>query len=142
MRADISAGPVTLRDLFNVMPFDNSLVKLTMTGAQLRAALDRGVGAAHVVQVGGLSAQYRRSKPPHERVAAAAVGGAPLDDAKTYSVATIDFLVMGGDGYQEFGLAVSSEPTGMLARDALRACAEKQKTISPPPAGRLKDLGD
>ncbi len=45
IRADIAAGPVTLRDLFNVMPFDNTLVKLKMTGAQVRSALDHGVGS-------------------------------------------------------------------------------------------------
>ncbi len=141
IRADISAGPVTLRTLFGVMPFDNALVKVKMTGAQLRAVLDRGVGAARLIQVGGIAAQYHRAKPAHERLVSATVGGAPLDDAKIYSVATLDFLVAGGDGYDEFA-AAASEPAGMLARDALRACAEKQKTISPPASGRLKDLGN
>lgn len=142
IRADIAAGPVTLRSLFNVMPFDNALVKLKMTGAQVRSALDHGVGAARLIQVAGVDVSYRRPKPRHERLVSAAVGGAPLDDAKTYSVATLDFLVMGGDGYDEFAAAASSEPTGTLARDMLRACAEKQKTISPPAPGRLKALGD
>jgi len=139
MRADIPAGPVTLRHLFSVMPFDNSIVKLTMTGAQLRAALDHGVGSPRLVQVGGLTAEFRRKKPRGERLGAVTVGGAPLDDAKTYSVATLDFLVEGGDGY-EFGKAATKEPTGELARDVLRACAEKQKTIAPPVPGRLKAM--
>jgi 2',3'-cyclic-nucleotide 2'-phosphodiesterase (5'-nucleotidase family) len=142
MRSDIAAGPVTLRALFSVMPFDNSLVKLKMTGAQVRAALDRGVGAGRMVQVGGVAARYHRAKPRGERLVSATVGGLPLDDAKTYAVATLDFLVDGGDGYDEFGAAASREATGMLARDALRACAEKQRTISPPTPGRLKDLGE
>jgi 2',3'-cyclic-nucleotide 2'-phosphodiesterase (5'-nucleotidase family) len=142
MRADIAAGPVTLRELFSVMPFDNALVKLKMTGAQVRSVLDHGVGSARLIQISGAATQYHRGKPRHERLVSATVGGGPLDDAKTYTVATLDFLVMGGDGYTEFGEASSSEPTGLLARDALRACAEKQKVISPPPSGRLKDLGN
>jgi 2',3'-cyclic-nucleotide 2'-phosphodiesterase (5'-nucleotidase family) len=142
IRADIPAGPVTLRHLFSVMPFDNSIVKLKMSGAQLRSALDHGVGAPRPVQIGGMTAEFRRMRPRHERLGAATVGGSALDDAKTYSVATIDFLVEGGDGYEEFGKAESQEATGVLARDVLRSCAEKQKTISPPASGRLKALGD
>ncbi|MFI5362882.1 MAG: bifunctional metallophosphatase/5'-nucleotidase [Elusimicrobiota bacterium] len=141
IRADMPAGPVTLRRIFSVMPFDNELVKLRMTGAQVRSALDHGVAAARRIQSAGIGAEYRRAAPRHERVVSATVGGAPLDDAKTYSVATLDFLVMGGDGYDEFGAAASREPTGLLARDVLAACARKQKTILPPPSGRLKSLG-
>lgn len=141
IRADIPAGPVTLRHLFSVMPFDNSIVKVKMTGAELRSALDHGVGSPRLVQVGGMTAEFHRRRPRHERLGAVAVAGAPLDDAKTYSVATLDFLVAGGDGYDEFGKA-PSEPTGALARDVLRTCAEKQKTIAPPPPGRLKSLGE
>ncbi len=139
MRADIPAGPVTLRTLFSLMPFDNSIVKVKMSGADLRSALDYGVGAGRIVQIGGMTAQYRRPHPRHERLGAVTVAGAPLDDAKTYSVATLDFLVAGGDGYEEFAKGVQ-EPTGVLARDVLRACAEKQKTLSAPAPGRLKAL--
>lgn len=143
MRADIPAGPVTLRTIFSVMPFDNSIVKLKLTGAELRSALDHGVGSPRLVQVGGLSAEYHRMRPRHERLAAVSVGGAPLDDKKVYTVATLDFLVSGGDGYTEFAKAEAErddEKTGALARDVLRACAEKQKTIAPPARGRLKSL--
>ncbi|MBI5201828.1 MAG: 5'-nucleotidase C-terminal domain-containing protein [Elusimicrobia bacterium] len=140
IRADIPAGPVTLRHLFSVMPFDNAVVKVTMTGAQLRSALDHGVGSPRLVQVGGLPAEFRRLSPRHERLGAVTVGGAALDDAKTYTVATLDFLVEGGDGYDEFGKAAAKEPTGERARDVLRACAENQKTLAPPVPGRLKAM--
>jgi 2',3'-cyclic-nucleotide 2'-phosphodiesterase (5'-nucleotidase family) len=142
MRADIAAGPVTLRSIFSVMPFDNSMVKLTMTGGQLRSALDHGVGSGRLVQVSGITARYRRPAPRHERLVAASVGGAAIEDGKTYTVATLDFLVAGGDDYTEFKHAMASEPTGVLARDVLRECAERQKTIAPPPAGRLTAVGD
>lgn len=141
MRADIAAGPVTLRTLFSLMPFDNTLVKLKMSGGDLRSALDHGVGSGRIVQIGGVTAEYHRPHPRHERLGAVTVGGAPLDDAKTYSVATLDFLVAGGDGYEEFAKG-AQEPTGVLARDVLRACAEKQKNIAPPAPGRLKSLGE
>jgi 2',3'-cyclic-nucleotide 2'-phosphodiesterase (5'-nucleotidase family) len=140
IRSDIPAGPVTLRRIFNVMPFDNGLIKLKMTGAQLRAVLDHGMGSPRLVQLAGAVVEFVPGAPAGGRLSSAAVGGAPLDDAKTYSVVTLDFLVSGGDGYQEFASA-PQEATGVLARDVLKECAQKQKNIAPPAAGRLKAKG-
>ena len=139
IRADIAAGPVTLRSLFEAMPFDDTIVKLTMNGALLRATLDHIMGSPKIAQVSGMTAEFGPLKPPHQRLGAVTVGGAPLDDAKTYSVATLDFLA---GSYEEFSQGSPQQDTGTLARDVLRVCAEKQKTISPPAPGRLKALGD
>ncbi len=138
IRADIPAGPVTLRALFNAMPFDNLLVKLMMKGVALRAVFDHGVGMERIAQISGAKIEYYRPKPAHERIAAAAIAGAPLDDAKTYSIATLDFLANRGDGYSVFDRFVSSEATGALARDLLNECARKQSVIAVPASGRLK----
>jgi len=139
LRADIPAGPVTARRLFEALPYEDQIVRLEMTGAQLRAALDRVVGATQIAQVSGMTAEFSKNKPPHERLGAVTVAGAPVDDAKSYSVATVEFVA---GSYEEFSLAGPARETGTRARDALRACAENQKTIAPPPAGRLKDLGE
>lgn len=137
IRAELPAGAVTLRAVFNVMPFDNALVKLSMKGSALRQVFDHGVGMAKIAQISGASIEYYRMKPAGERLAAVSVGGAPLDDAKTYSIATLDFLTNGGDGYGVFDRFVSSEATGAFARDLLNACARKQGVIAAPAAGRL-----
>ncbi len=65
------------------------------------------------------------------------VGAAALDDSKNYTIATLDFLTNGGDGYS-FDRFISSETAGILARDALVDCARRQGTIVAPAAGRLK----
>lgn len=137
IRSDLPAGPVTLRSLFNVMPFDNYLVNLSMKGADLRAVLEHGLGMGRMAQISGASASVRRKAPAGARLAAASVGGRPLDDARLYKVTTIDFMVNGGDGYDAFARAADRRETGVLARDALRACAEQQKTLAVPAAGRI-----
>jgi 2',3'-cyclic-nucleotide 2'-phosphodiesterase (5'-nucleotidase family) len=142
IRAEIPAGPVTLRTIFNLMPFDNALVKLNMKGADLRAAFDHGVGIGKIAQVSGANIEYYRPKPAGERIASVTVGGAPLDDAKTYSIATLDFLISGGDGYDVFDRFVSSEATGALARDLLNECARKTGVVAAPATGRLKLRGN
>ena len=138
IRSDIPAGPVTLRRLFEAMPFDDNVVKVKLTGAQLRSALDHVIGSPKIAQLGGMTAEYRQLKPRHERLVSVTAVGAPIDDARVYSVGTLDFLA---GSYEEFSWGGPAE-TVALARDALRACAEKQKTIAPPAAGRLKDLGE
>ncbi|MEK7381727.1 MAG: bifunctional UDP-sugar hydrolase/5'-nucleotidase [Elusimicrobiota bacterium] len=137
IRADIPAGPMTPRTIFNVMPFDNALVKLQMKGAVLRDVLDHGAGMARINQIAGPSIVFRRGRPKGRRLVSAELGGAPIDDAKSYSVAALDFIVMGGDGFNAFSQADASEPTGVLAREVLRQCAERQKTVVAPPAGRM-----
>jgi len=138
IRSEVPAGPVTLRAIFNVMPFDNALVKLDMKGSDLRSAFDHGVGMDRIAQISGASVEYYRPKAAGERLASVAVGGAPLDDAKTYSIATLDFLTNGGDGYSVFDRFISSEATGALARDLLNECARKQGVVMAPATGRLK----
>ena len=64
IRAEIQAGPVTLRDIFNVMPFDNALVTLTMKGSDLRAVFDHGVGMGKIAQVSGAKIEYFPDQPP------------------------------------------------------------------------------
>jgi 2',3'-cyclic-nucleotide 2'-phosphodiesterase (5'-nucleotidase family) len=138
VRADIAAGPVTLRTIFNVMPFDNMLVKLWMRGPDLRAVFDHGVGMERIAQLSGAVVEYRRPAPAGERVKAVSVGGSPLDEAKTYSIGTLDFIVSGGDGYSVFDRFVSSEAAGIRARDVLIKCAQDKGTVVAPPIGRLK----
>ncbi|UPT74430.1 MAG: 5'-nucleotidase C-terminal domain-containing protein [Elusimicrobiota bacterium] len=138
IRADLPAGPVTLRSIFNVMPFDNAIVKLVMKGSDVRAALDHGVGMGRIAQFSGVALEYKRPAESGSRLVSAAVAGAPLDDAKTYTIATLDFLTNGGDGYSVFDRFVSSEPTGILARDMLNGCARKQGVVAAPAPGRLK----
>ncbi len=141
IRSDIPAGPVTLRRLFGVMPFDNDLVLARMTGAQVRSMLEHAVVSPRLDQISGAVVTFRPGPAGARGLVSATIGGAPLDDAKTYSVVTLDFLVSGGGGYREFAQASSRAALGVPARDALRACAETQKLLAPPAPGRLKAQG-
>jgi 5'-nucleotidase / UDP-sugar diphosphatase len=110
IRADklYPAGTVLLRrDILSELPFGNTTVKLEVTGAQLLEALETGVseveqGAGRFPQVAGLRFRYDPARPAGSRVIEVTVGGAPLDPAARYSVATNDYMAGGGDGYAVF----------------------------------------
>jgi 5'-nucleotidase/UDP-sugar diphosphatase len=50
------------------------------------------------VHVSGVTAQYDLARPAAARIVSVAVGGAPIDDARQYTVAFTDFMATGGDG--------------------------------------------
>ncbi|MBI5362185.1 MAG: bifunctional metallophosphatase/5'-nucleotidase, partial [Planctomycetes bacterium] len=94
IRADIDAGPVTRREVFEIMPFDNSLVTVTMTGAQLSELVRRSVeGTAHSgLEFSGLVVQVRVDAEKKRTLAGLLVVGAPVDAAKSYRVAMNSFM--------------------------------------------------
>src|SRR5690606_30587069 len=99
------AGSVlTRRDVFTEMPFGNRIVMVTVSGADLLAALENGfsqaeTGAGRFPQVSGIVVEADLTKPPGQRVVTAMVNGQPLDPAATYKLATSNFQQAGGDGY-------------------------------------------
>ncbi|MCE9667806.1 bifunctional metallophosphatase/5'-nucleotidase [Myxococcus stipitatus] len=108
LRSDavLPAGVLTRRDLHGLMPYTDSLVVVTVSGATLRAALENGVSLSRedarpgrFLQVSGLRYTFDARKPEGERVRQVTVQGRPLDPAATYRLATLSFLTSGKDGY-------------------------------------------
>ena len=119
IRADLPAGTVTWGQLFAVVPFQNYVVRLTVTGAVLKAALEHAVGAADArAHVSGITVRVTPSNPAGQRVTAVMLaGGRPLVDTAAYTLAVPDFMAAGGSGYAM--LRVPAENTGVVDLDAL-----------------------
>jgi len=121
VRADalIAPGKLTQRDLLSILPFKNKLIKIEVTGATLRAALEHGVARSaedsepgRFPQVSGVQFTFDASRSPGSRIVDVKVNGLPLDDAKNYTLTTSTFLALdGGDGYAMFkGARVVTPP--------------------------------
>lgn len=114
IRADLTynVGDLTKRDVLSILPFNNPIVKIEITGKTLRETLEHGVARSaasednepgRFPQVSGMSFKFDTTKPIGNRVGEILIGGQPLDDTKIYTLATSDFLVSrGGDGYVMF----------------------------------------
>ena len=92
IRIDMPKGDIILDDMLSMFPFKNQLVYVEHTGKQLRTILEemaadrfQVLGGVRVVADGG-------------KLVSAEIGGEPLDDEKIYGLATITFLLEGGDG--------------------------------------------
>ncbi len=126
IRADLPAGPVTYRMLFELQPFGNNLVVARLTGRELRSALEYAVrgGSAHV-HVSGVTMTFDPRKPDGQRLVQVLVAGKPLRDGATYSLAVNDFMSTGGDGFTMFN-GLDWRVTGMTCLDALVAWLQRQ----------------
>jgi len=98
---------LTRRDVLAELPFGNRLITIEISGADLRRAIENGLSllpnpAGRFPQVSGLAIEADVSRPPGSRITSIKVGDAALDEAKTYRVATNDFMGRGGDGYSMF----------------------------------------
>jgi 5'-nucleotidase len=151
VRADSIIGPgkLTQRDLLSTLPFKNKLVKIEVTGATLRAALEHGVSRSAedsepggFPQVSGIQFTFDASRPPGSRVVEAKVNGLPIDDAKKYSLTTTTFTGLdGGDGYTMFKGATVIIPPDRASTDAEAVKkAIGTRPIAPKVEGRIKRL--
>jgi hypothetical protein len=93
VRVDMPAGPVMLDDIMSMFPFRNNLCYVALRGRDLRAVFEQMASTTWQI-VGGCKAVVRDGK-----LESVTIGGEPLDDDKLYGVATISFLLNGGDGY-------------------------------------------
>ncbi|MBP7375553.1 MAG: 5'-nucleotidase C-terminal domain-containing protein [Pyrinomonadaceae bacterium] len=156
IRADLTYEPgvLTKRDVLSILPFNNPIVKVEMAGKVLKQILEHGVARSgsgedsepgRFPQVSGVRFEYDTTKPTGSRVVSVTVGGAPLDEAKTYTVATSDFLVSrSGDGYTMFkdGKLLTNAATAPKDSDMFEAAIKSSPnaTISPVLDGRIKRI--
>ena len=163
IRTSIKKGEVRVKDVYSVLPFDNYIVAIKLTGQQIRESLEHGVSAVEdeegrFPQVSGLTFTYSPSEKRGSRIKEISVAGHSIDFDREYVVATNDFLAAGGDGYKAFGEAIKSSrdfsvmggmmkgekvvysDSGRWLRDVVVECIKGKKKIAPKVEGRIIEI--
>ncbi len=111
IRESFDAGPVTMAEVLAVLPFQNTLATMSLSGADVVAALENAVsegsGAGRFPQVAGLTFRWSLEPGPdgarvRDVMVRGADGFAPIEPEKRYLVATNNYLRRGGDGFTMF----------------------------------------
>jgi 5'-nucleotidase len=121
-------GQVTYGEVFTVQPFNNLVVTVTVTGAQLKEVLEQqfvgyaGQTTTKILQVSaGFTYTYSASAPLGSKVSDIRLNGVPIDPAATYKVSTNDFLANGGDGFTNLTAATDRVTAPGFDVDSLAA---------------------
>ena len=137
------AGNVTYREAATVQPFANTLVTLTMTGAQIKSVLEeqwQPAGSARpFLKLGvsdGLVYSYDPTAAQGSRITSITFDGAPLDPAAAYTVAANSFLAGGGDNFATFKGIEDKRDTGKIDLQSMVDWFDANGTAAPDYAQR------
>jgi 5'-nucleotidase len=140
-------GNVTYNEIFNVQPFGNSLVTLTLTGEQIDTLLEQqfnnpAVGQSRILQVSnGFTYSWSQSAPAGSKVDPASItlNGVPVNPASLYRVTVNSFLAEGGDNFTVLRLG-TNRLGGAVDLDAVEAYFLAYSPVAPGPQNRITVL--
>ena len=145
VRVSLPAGDINYAAAFQMMPFANNLVVMTLTGAQLKSVIEQQYSGAappagerpHVLAASaGFTYQVNMGRPVANRVLDIRLNGGPIDPAKHYRVAVNNYLAAGGDGLTAFTAGTDIIDRGIIDLDALVAWIGPGRT--PPAPSRIR----
>ncbi len=150
LRADLRAGPLTYGDVYEVLPFDNSVATLTLSAPDVRKLLEAAFSSRKgVFQVSGIELLISRCPSRRRLKDVTLPGGKALDSKSSYRVVMPDFLARGGDGLGPFLATVDPSridfgaSRGLSFRDTLvEFWAHQKPAFVAPKPGRVKFAPD
>jgi 2',3'-cyclic-nucleotide 2'-phosphodiesterase (5'-nucleotidase family) len=135
LRVPIGAGPITVGQMFELMPFENLLSVLVLSGSQVKVLCDQ-LASARGEPISGFS--FRIASEGDRRWAEdIRVGQEPLDPEAKYRLVTNDYLASGGGNLTPLHSPVAREDLNVLLRDAFIDFIREKGVIEPELEGRI-----
>ncbi len=138
---------IKIRDILAELPFNNRVVVVEMTGEALLQAMENGlaqvpVPAGRFPQVSGIKLVFDPKRPMRSRVISMEVAGKPVEPARIYRIAILDFLARGGDDYITFREAkrVTPDADAPLLANEVIAYLKSLGVVRIKPEGRIVSL--
>jgi len=137
IRTSLPKGAVRVYDIYSIFPFDNYILYFDIQGSDLRKVLQKMIDRGRIEVLSNVEIVVKGKEALKMKVA-----GAPIDDNRTYRMATINFLLDGGDGVSLKSMAHNLVETKVYIRDAIvdymREQMERGETIVLKEDGRVK----
>lgn len=134
IRSALPAGQITEFDLYKTYPYGDNITFLTMKGSALIKALEASLNAQdNFPQIAGFTVQYMQTSGGKRITRVTLDNGRIVRPENTYRVAVTDHVLSGGFGHDEFINALEFKSTFVEARQIMRSCLVRQKTVEVPP---------
>ena len=148
VRVSLPAGDIRYDKAFSMMPFGNNLVVITLTGAQLKTAIEQQYAIpiragftrpAALAPSEGFTYAIDMARPKGDRLVEMRLNGKAIDPNGRYRVALNNYLASGGDSLTGFTTCTDITDKGIVDLDALVAWIAPGRT--PPTANRIRLVG-
>lgn len=138
IRTSLDAGPITYAELYAVLPFDNVLVGLDLTGAQIQTMIEDSINEqGSQIQVSGMQFTWSPGKKKGERVSQIMIGGWVLEPESVYRVVTVDYLYTHPQYERSLGQGTDLI-YGELHLDAVIEYVTAHSPVAPQIEGRIR----
>lgn len=135
---------LTRKDVLTELPFGNLTTLMTISGADLRMALEESLSqvedlAGRFPHLSGMKLVFDARRPKMNRIVSIEVGGKPLDPQATYKLAANEYIAAGGDGYLSLkkGTSIIDASAAPLMATVVMDYIQGKGTIAPAVEGRL-----
>ena len=148
VRVSLPSGEIKYADAFQMMPFGNNLVVMTLTGAQLKAVVEQqyagtppaaGLRPHALASSAGFTYTVDMSRPAGDRVEDMRLNGKAVAPGARHRVVLNNYLASGGDGLSKFTAGTDITDRGIIDLDALVAWLAPGR--APPAADRIRLVG-
>jgi 5'-nucleotidase len=142
---------ISISQVLEALPFGNRLIQFDLTGADVLSSLENGISTIEAdpeasggrfLQVAGLKFSADLEKPVGSRVKEVLIGTAstgykPLDKAAIYRIASLDYMLSGGDGYTMFKNGKNIRGGDVPEEQAVMDYLKANSPVSPKVEGRI-----
>lgn len=134
IRNQISAGNVTVGNIYAVSPFDNFLVFIALKGSELKKIFNRFDPQKDNAPFAGVKVRYENGSP-----VVTLLDGSPIVDERIYKMVTVDFIADGGDNIMSGIVFERKVPSDVVLREFVIAEIQKMTKLGQPVVGNLDD---
>jgi 2',3'-cyclic-nucleotide 2'-phosphodiesterase (5'-nucleotidase family) len=133
VRASLPAGPVRVRDFFQLSPFGNKVSVVSLKAIDLKTLCEKSAsGSGSACYFRGITIHWTQGPDGKAKVVKLSRKGRDLGDDEVLQVVTTDYLSMGPANYTTFRNALNRRDLGVTLFDATVEAARAQKTLAPP----------
>lgn len=139
IRKNVSAGPITKRDLFEVLPFRNVLATFQVTGKQIQEIVRHYILKHASIQTSGIRCTWKKNGNGGIEFLSFTVNGKPLDEQKQYIGAASDYLI--GESKRYLGIEIEKPIFSNLTLfNAVEKKVRQEKTITSKIENRIQEI--
>lgn len=145
IRTNWKAGPITMLNVLELLPFENSIVTFEASGRDLRGfalkqAQAHGLEEHGIVEMSGMTIRYKKPTAKSVELSDIRINQQPLDDSKNYRVASIDFVAISqADRYLGFAPQKLQTTDRMLSDFVISVIKNSKQPLSADPAARIQN---